>query len=180
MVQDQKGKFPDSDAELEVRFSDLAIFERDDVRYVPRHAFRGSLGAAGLLFDMQRVSDDACLGDAVAVVSNDPALIGEFGHIGCDIRPEYRQQGYSTKLILALVPILRDRGVGDIMIACDVGHQSVYESCQEAGFTLLGENFGSAPPKCGARFLLRAPVAVPAPHDETGAVAGMHEEKSCP
>jgi predicted acetyltransferase len=110
-----------------------------------------------VVFAIRRESDGEDIGTAMVLVSNDRDAVMHVGHIGCDIRPEHRKHGHTIRLIRALASFLRERGVEDIVLACDVGHQSQYDSCVVAGAKFMGDTFGAEGGACGgARFILPA------------------------
>lgn len=52
------------------------------------------------------------------------------GHIGYDIRPSKRQQGYGGKILALALPKVRELGITDVLITCDatnVGSRKIIE-----------------------------------------------------
>ena len=155
MCLDKNWQVPDLDAASAVDFPKLPDITADGLRYTPKHAFRAESGVPGVVYEMTREADGECIGSVTLLLSSDERSVMHAGHMGCSIRPEHRKQGHTTRLIHALAPVLRDRGIDDLVIGADVGHQSLYDSLLGAGATLEGEDFRAGAVECGARFRLR-------------------------
>jgi predicted acetyltransferase len=154
MCLDANWQSPDESAGAQVDLASMPHVTAGDFRYAPRYAFRATTGVPGVVYEMLREADGECIGEVSLLLSDDEAAVMHVGHMGCAIRPEHRKQGHTTRLMHALAPVLRERGVRDLIIGADVGHASLYQSILDAGATLVGEDFGDGSGQCGARFRL--------------------------
>jgi predicted acetyltransferase len=158
MCMDANWRIVDADVALQIGLGTLATISADGYRYAPRHAFRAQTGVPGVVYAMVREADEEPIGEVTLLLSADEPAVMHVGHMGCAIRPEHRRQGHTTRLIRALAPVLRDRGVGDLILGSDVGHASHYQSILDTGASLMGEDFAAGSVICGARFRLAPPT----------------------
>ncbi len=52
------------------------------------------------------------------------------GHIGYDIRPSKRNQGYGSKILELALPVARELGIADVLLTCDetnIGSRKIIE-----------------------------------------------------
>lgn len=154
MCLDGNWQSPDVTVAEEIDLAALPEVAADGFRYRPTHAFRAVSGVPGVVYEMVREADGEAIGSAMLPLSADESCVGHVGHMGCAIRPEQRKQGHTTRIIRALSPVLRARGIGTLLLGSDVGHASHYQSILDAGARLVGEQFGDGSGHCGARFRL--------------------------
>jgi acetyltransferase (GNAT) family protein len=115
-----------------------------------RHVFRTTTGAPGYFFDLYEGAHN--VGTATVVITRDRALVNRCGHIGCDIQPQFRMQGYTERLANALLPLLKAHGIEEALITSEVGHQSLYDSIQRFGGVWLDQLPADAQDTAKARF----------------------------
>lgn len=154
MCLDANWKSPDDAMAAQVDLGSLPVRVEDGYRYAPRHAFRAQTGVPGVVYDMTRDADGTEIGSVMLLLCADEGAVMHAGHMGCEIRPEHRKQGHTTRLIRALAPVLRQHGVEQAILGASVGHQSQYQSVLDAGGSLVGEHFADDSGECGARFRL--------------------------
>lgn len=59
------------------------------------------------------------------------ALLREGGHIGYDIRPSKRRQGYGTKILALALPKAKALGIAKVLVTCDetnIGSKKIIEA----------------------------------------------------
>jgi predicted acetyltransferase len=49
-----------------------------------------------------------------------PWLLERGGHIGYDVRPSARNNGYATNMLADALPIAKQLGIADVLVTCDV------------------------------------------------------------
>jgi predicted acetyltransferase len=159
MCLDANWQSPDETIAQQIGLATMPEISAEGFLYTPRHAFRAQTGVPGVVYDMVREADGKHIGSAMLLLSDDEQSVMHVGHMGCAIRPEHRKQGHTTRLANALAPVLRQRGIRDLIFGADVGHVSHYESIRNTGAALLGEHFGDGSGKCGARFRLSPSIS---------------------
>lgn len=112
-------------------------FESGGLTFEVLHGFRTESRAAGYRFEIR--DGGQRIGTAVVVPNRDETLVGACGHMGCEVLPEFRKQGYTVRLVEGLKPVLRQHGIERMLAACDVGHESQIASIVEVGGVALGE-----------------------------------------
>src|SRR5215216_4034170 len=116
MCLDKNWQAPDLAAADAADFSSLSTIAADGFRYAPKHAFWAETGVPGVVYEMTREADGECIGSAMLLLSGDEVAVRHVGHMGCEIRPEHRKQGHTTRVINALAPVLRERGIDDLLL----------------------------------------------------------------
>jgi predicted acetyltransferase len=97
------------------------------------HAFRSEIKAVpGYVFDVTS-ADGTLIGTATVLITHDFTDIARIGHIGTEVEPPFRKQGYAARMGRGLLPFLRDHGVRQALLTCDVGHESQAQSYREVG-----------------------------------------------
>ncbi|MDP2648462.1 MAG: GNAT family N-acetyltransferase [bacterium] len=61
------------------------------------------------------------------------------GHIGYDIRPSKRRQGYGTKILQLALPKARELGVGRVLVTCDADNTASRKIIEKNGGVLENE-----------------------------------------
>lgn len=122
----------------------------DGLSFRLRHGFRTTTGAPGYFFDLYEGA--TTVGAATLVISRDRTLVNRCGHIGCDVQPQLRMQGYTERLAKALLPLLKAHGIQEALITAEVGHQSLHDSLQRLGAVWLDQLPADAQDTAKARF----------------------------
>lgn len=68
-----------------------------------------------------------------------PHLEREIGHIGYDVRPSKRGQGYGAKLFSLVLEAARELGVSPVYVVCDSHNTASVAIVERAGAQLLEE-----------------------------------------
>ena len=68
-----------------------------------------------------------------------PDLEQEGGHIGYDVRPSERRQGYGTALLALTLEKARERGLDEVLVTCDTDNVPSVRVIEKNGGRLLGQ-----------------------------------------
>lgn len=98
-----------------------------------RHAFQTeSAKVPGYFFDVS-TTDGTPVGTATVLVTKSLADIQRIGHIGTEVLPALRKQGYALRMGRVLLAFLRELGIKEVLLTCDVGHESQVKAFREVG-----------------------------------------------
>lgn len=68
-----------------------------------------------------------------------PHLEREGGHIGYDVRPSARGQGYGTLLLALTLEQARELGLDEVLVTCDAGNVASARVIEKNGGRLIGQ-----------------------------------------
>ena len=71
-----------------------------------------------------------------------PWLLERGGHIGYDVRPSARNNGYATRMLGDSLPIARRLGIADVLVTCDVDNTASRRVIEKNGGQLEDERGG--------------------------------------
>ena len=71
-----------------------------------------------------------------------PWLLERGGHIGYDVRPSARNNGYATSMLGDSLPIARRLGIADVLVTCDVDNSASRRVIEKNGGQLEDERGG--------------------------------------
>jgi predicted acetyltransferase len=98
-----------------------------------RHAFRSEgHQVPGYVFDVT-TSEGETVGTAAVLITNDLEKIRTTGHLGTEVLPEFRRQGYAAKIGRVVFPLLGDHGIHRVLLTFDDGHETQAAACRELG-----------------------------------------------
>ena len=107
-----------------------------------RHAFRSEdHQVPGYVLDVT-TSEGRPVGTVAVLITDDLEKIRTTGHLGTDVLPEFRRQGYAAKIGRVVFPLLRDHGLRRVLLTFDDGHETQAAACRELG----GEELDVLPP----------------------------------
>jgi predicted acetyltransferase len=130
-------------------------FEAEGLRFEVSRHFTSATGVPGYLFAVSD-PDGTPVGEACAMIATDADAVARTGHLGCEVRPEFRKQGYPLRMGRALVPLARSHGLKDILFTCAPEHESMKEAFRALGAVELDELGAAAPDQPAvSRFLLK-------------------------
>jgi predicted acetyltransferase len=98
-----------------------------------RHAFlsEGSQ-VPGYVFDVTTTQGKP-VGTAAVLITQNLDEIERTGHLGTEVLPEFRKQGYAAKIGRVVFPFLRDHGLRQVLLTFDEGHETQAAACRELG-----------------------------------------------
>lgn len=129
-------------------------FEFDNLRFTLASGLRSIPGEnPGWLFNVH-APDGSFVGTVTAIRAEDRESVAEIGHIGVEVEPQWRGRGMPARFARAVVPLLRDEGVDEIMFTCDQANEAMKQTIRSLGAEYLDEWSGEGgTPK--TRFVLR-------------------------
>lgn len=71
-----------------------------------------------------------------------PWLLERGGHIGYDVRPSARRNGYATNMLRDALPIAKGLGIDDVLVTCDVDNAASRRVIEKNGGRLEDERGG--------------------------------------
>src|SRR5262249_5427458 len=71
-----------------------------------------------------------------------PWLLERGGHIGYDVRPSARNNGYATSMLGDSLPIARRLSIADVLVTCDVDNSASRRVIEKNGGQLEDERCG--------------------------------------
>lgn len=132
-----------------------APIQGEGLTYTLRHAIRTPHGIPGYVFDVSEDGDR--VGEVCVLITSDREAVGRSGHMGCELTPAYRKRGCVPRIGRGLFPFVRQQGLSEVLITCDVGHQSLRESLLELGAVLLDQLPPAGDDAAKERFLIALP-----------------------
>jgi predicted acetyltransferase len=130
--------------------------EGEGLQFRLSHGIRTPEGVPGYVFDISEGSES--IGSAMVLLTHDLNAIREVGHMGCEVRPEKRGKGYTVRLARALFPFVQQHGIRELLVTCDIGHKSQYQSIMALGGEFLDELPARSPDDKGkARYRILLP-----------------------
>ena len=147
-----RGNFTDVDTPMPPLRQVNKPMHGEGLTYTLRGTFRTGGGVPGYVFD---VADGAqTIGEATLLITPDRTAVERLGHMGCELRPEFRKRGYVPRLARGLFPFVREHGLHELLITCDVGHVSQRQSILELGAVALDQLPAAGDDAAKERFLL--------------------------
>lgn len=70
----------------------------------------------------------------------DPVRYARRGDIGYDVRPSARGRGVGTAMLVALLPVARERAYPDVLITCDTTNLASRRVIEKAGGVFIDEH----------------------------------------
>ncbi len=67
-----------------------------------------------IVFDVL-TSEGEPVGTASVLITRDLDAIRETGHLGTEVLPEFRRQGYAARIARIVFPMLKDHGIGSYL-----------------------------------------------------------------
>jgi len=112
---------------------DLAPLTGEGLVLRLRNAFRSEpRQVPGYVFDVTTAQGEAVV-TASVLITNDLEAIKTTGHLGTEVAPEFRKQGYAAKIGRIVFPLLRDHGIRRVLLTFDDGHETQPAACRELG-----------------------------------------------
>jgi predicted acetyltransferase len=71
-----------------------------------------------------------------------PWLLERGGHIGYDVRPSVRNNGYATTMLGDALPVAKRLGIADVLVTCDVDNTASRRVIEKNGGQLEDERGG--------------------------------------
>ena len=147
-----RGNFADADTLIPPLRQVNNPMQSEGLTYTLRGMFRTGGGVPGYVFDV--ADGPHTIGEATLLITSDRTAVERIGHMGCELRPEFRKRGYVPRLARGLFPFVREHGLRELLITCDVGHVSQRQSIMELGAVALDQIPAAGDDAAKERFLL--------------------------
>jgi predicted acetyltransferase len=93
------------------------------------------------------------IGYFTVLITPDRDAVARVGHMGCELEPPFRKKGYVARMGRGLFPFVREQGLREVLITCDVGHASQRQSILDTGASPLDVLPAAAGDPAKERFL---------------------------
>lgn len=100
---------------------DIELRQRDQFRY-------GAAGIPGIEFTIRHAGEDA--GRLTLLLESDLGRLGRQGNVGARVDPRFRGRDFPSKAVEAVIPLMREHGLGAVVITCDPDSMPIRHACE--------------------------------------------------
>jgi predicted acetyltransferase len=105
------------------------------VEQYPGDPARGLVPA--YVFEMRLADTGTKIGKITSRVGETRDLVRYAGHVGYEVSPEHRGNGYAARAVRLVLPLARLHGLGKFWITCDPDNAASAKTCELAGGKLV-------------------------------------------
>lgn len=100
-----------------------------DIELRLRNKFRwGAAGIPGVEFTIRHAGEDA--GRLTVLLDSDLQRLGRQGNVGARVDPRFRGRDFPSKAVEAAIPMMREHGLGAVVITCDPDSMPILHACK--------------------------------------------------